>query len=1281
MMKKNPILLIAIFLAFLPCFSYAQLVLYKNGNSQITNAWEQNCTKANTQTNIGFNYATSDYYAGFGLDLKAATDVSAYTHLRISTKGLNQGQFFVLQLRSTGDVISEQDVLILPSTNYEVTDIDLAELSNCSFNLKEVTQIVGTITGVKVTKGSFSINAIEFIQKPKLKTDTKIIYKGGQSRLTSQWEVNCNVSKTNQYIPYEGNEHLHIPYSTAQYYVGFGLDFNKHLDFSGYTHLRMATRGLNQGQYFAMHLRSPNNQYSGQSVSMYPSTNYQVVEIDLAKLAVEAEDANFNIKDIIQITFVISGVAVTSGSFYIDAIELVNKSFPVGLPTCLQDDYIELEKLYKATNGDNWKNKTNWLTNPDMSKWHGVLLTPDRCDVLAVHIGDNNLDGKLPTLNLPKLEGFSVSDNKMKGTIPMFNAPKLRELYLHNNQFTGSLPYFNYPNLEILWAHTNQFTGAIPMFNAPKLRELLLFSNQFSGTVPNFSYPNLEKLWVSYNELEGTVPLFNTPKLKELYLFHNKFSGALPNFAYPDLEQLLVFENQFTGAIPMFNTPKLRELQFHSNQFSGALPNFNCPNLEQLWVSFNQFTGSIPDFTMPKLKDFRARSCNFSGKVPNFSNTSLTKTDAVFWLSGNKFVFGDIEGKPWLSINNLIYAPQQNIPLYQDKNTISVKTGSSDAMQTFSWYKDGQLLATNQSSTFQVTMSGKYACRVTHKTLTIPTNEHKNLVLQSDILDIKIGTPPTPPIVQPLIPFTGTFGTKELIHLLRRTTFGVTKEDLKYFEGKTLNQVVNELTATLPEPKPPVRAYGDVSTVDKLVNLGAEWTGIRDNDGSGFGVRAQSFRNWWLGRMVTQERNITEKMTLFWMNFFSIREEAVNSPQMVYYHNKLLRNQALGNFRTMIQEVTLDPAMLRFLSGDGNNKDKPNQNYARELQELYTVGRDQYDENDVKAVARLLTGWSVPYSANVYEPHKAMFSPNNHDTGDKQFSAFYGNKIIKGTNTEAGTRNEIKELLDMILAKEEAAKHIVRRLYVFFLFSDHMDSEVEKNVISPLAKIFRESNYDIKVLMKALLTSKHFYTEEYQGAMIKSPIDFVVTHLRQSGNNFAINGDNYELHYKIMKGCTDHLAKMRQALVLPLTVAGWDGYLAPYYKNWITNDTYLARKTYYEHYSNQNMVDSPEQGVLQITKNTPIIANYAQFVRNFDNPSDPNKLVDQAVELCLGVPVSSAIKTKIKENFLLQGQQQGQKSDTYWTRIYNDSKATTEVQTKLRNLFLSLFSSAEYHLH
>lgn len=553
----------------------------------------------------------------------------------------------------------------------------------------------------------------------------------------------------------------------------------------------------------------------------------------------------------------------------------------------------------------------------------------------------------------------------------------------------------------------------------------------------------------------------------------------------------------------------------------------------------------------------------------------------------------------------------------------------------------------------------------------------------------------SPPPGGGINPFSGNFDRSALQHLLRRTLFGATKDDINYFSGKSLQEVVTELlNFSNTPPDPPLKTYTSktggvaVDNIDPNVPFGTTWVNTAVSPGitpNADVPRRAAWKAWWMSLMIDQNRNLREKMTLFWHNHLSTEADTVNIGLLIYNHNALLRKHAVGNFKTLIKEVTVDCAMLRYLNGEKNTKTAPDENYGRELQELFTVGKGPgsgYTEDDVKAAARVLTGWQINFNSFT-SPQVSFFNPNRHDTTDKQFSAFYGNKIIKGkTGATAGT-DEINEMIDMIFSVDEVSKFICRKLYTFFIYYT-ITPEIEANVIEPLAQIFRDNNYEIKPVLSALFQSEHFFDPENRGCMIKSPVDFVVGQVRELGLQLP-DASKVEAQYKMWTDLRNSSSAMGQDLGDPPNVAGWPAYyqVPQFHEIWVDTTTYPVRKTTYETLT-KNGLSTNAVMFTDISKNVKSTIDFVGWAKKMDNPSDPNALIDEAVELLYGVGVSQEVKDNLKSTYLLQGQA----SDYYWTNAYTLYAAnpnTTDpdakkVPTILKDLLVFMQSAAEYHL-
>jgi uncharacterized protein (DUF1800 family) len=528
-----------------------------------------------------------------------------------------------------------------------------------------------------------------------------------------------------------------------------------------------------------------------------------------------------------------------------------------------------------------------------------------------------------------------------------------------------------------------------------------------------------------------------------------------------------------------------------------------------------------------------------------------------------------------------------------------------------------------------------------------------------------------------LTPYTGTFGTNEIIHLLKRTMFGAAKTDVDYFKTKTLSQAVNELlTVPIIPPSPPVKNYASSTTAGDLdigVAAGSAWVNTNTNDGGIDSQRRSSFKSWWMGLMINQNRNILEKMVLFWHNHFGTETVDIGRGIWCYQNNAILRNNALGNFKQFVKDVTLDTGMLRYLNGYLNTNTAPDENYARELQELFTVGKGvdngtpPYSENDVKAAAKVLTGWTVNNTTNT-----SLFNSAKHDIANKQFSSFYSNTIITGRSGASGA-NELDDMLNMIFATNDVAMFLCRKLYRWFVYYD-IDTTTEANVIAPLAQIFRNNNYNIKPVLDALLKSEHFFDILNQGCQIKSPLDMNISLCREFKVVFPASSDYVNAYY-MWDYIRVQSANMQQNIGDPPDVAGWKSYYqAPqFYEIWINSDTLPKRNQFSDIMANN--------GYTRNGKNIKI--DFIAFAKSMPNPGDPNQLINDSITYLFRLPLSQASKNQLKTDILLSGQTQ----DHYWTDAWTayianpaDTTNANIVRNRLRDFYQYLMRLAEFQL-
>ncbi len=424
--------------------------------------------------------------------------------------------------------------------------------------------------------------------------------------------------------------------------------------------------------------------------------------------------------------------------------------------------------------------------------------------------------------------------------------------------------------------------------------------------------------------------------------------------------------------------------------------------------------------------------------------------------------------------------------------------------------------------------------------------------------------------------------------------------------------------------------------------------------------------------MINQERNILEKLTLFWHNHFSTEAVEYGLGTWAHQHSNLFRQFALGNFKAMVRAVTLDQAMLRYLNGYLNTNSAPDENYSRELQELFTLGKENnpnYTEDDVKAAARVLTGWRINNTNGT-----VFFDLNRHDKDNKNFSSFFGNTVITGRNSADAGDLELDDLLNMIFSKSvEVSEFIVKRIYTWLCYYT-IDANTETTVIKPLAQIFRDNNWEIKPVLSALLKSDHFFDPLNQGCLIKSPIELLVGLCREFNVVFPVSTD-YVNAYNMWNYMRNQSATMQQNLADPPSVSGWPAYyqIPQFYEMWINSDTLPKRNRWTDILIGNGFTQNGNR----------LVIDAVAFTKTLSNPGDPNILINDALDVLYRVPLSDASKQIIKEQILLGNQAQ----DYYWTNAWmahiavpTDTAAYNIVNTRLKDLYKYLMNLAEYQL-
>jgi uncharacterized protein (DUF1800 family) len=530
-----------------------------------------------------------------------------------------------------------------------------------------------------------------------------------------------------------------------------------------------------------------------------------------------------------------------------------------------------------------------------------------------------------------------------------------------------------------------------------------------------------------------------------------------------------------------------------------------------------------------------------------------------------------------------------------------------------------------------------------------------------------------------LTPYSGSWTQAEVIHLLRRTTFGLKPADIQTLLTMSPGAAVDYLFSNAPvtAPAPPVNNYYSGGYIDPTgIANGATWVNAAYGDGTVNAKRRASLKSWWMGLILNQNLSILEKMTWFWHNHFSTETVTIGDARIAYIHHAMLRANALGNFKTLVTLVTKDPGMLIYLNGAANTAAAPDENYGREMQELFTVSKyntPNYIEDDVKAAAHVLTGWQVNMATT---PITSKFTPSRHDTTNKQFSSFYNNTVITG-QTGASGANETDALINMIFgqASGAVANWICTKLYRYFVYYDTVtDTTVQTNVINGMASALISNNWNVVPVIKLLLKSQHFFDVNSRACYIRTPLDFYAGIYRTFGITLP-NTFDVASTYAIWNALRQYAADNGLDLGDPPNVAGFPAYYQTpeFYELWINSNTYPHRLEFVD-----MMLSTGFRG----GTSTPIKIDVLAFATAYANVSDPDMLVQYCCDLLLGIDPSATRKASLKSILL-----SGQTTNYYWTQAWADyiaapTNATKKgiVQTRITSLLTEIMHSAEHHL-
>lgn len=373
-------------------------------------------------------------------------------------------------------------------------------------------------------------------------------------------------------------------------------------------------------------------------------------------------------------------------------------------------------------------------------------------------------------------------------------------------------------------------------------------------------------------------------------------------------------------------------------------------------------------------------------------------------------------------------------------------------------------------------------------------------------------------------------------HLLRRFGLGASEAEIDYYLRDGLNGAVDRLLDTSEDT-------GFGAAASDLVND----RGI---------LPRQALEVWWASRLIGTHRPLREKMTLFWHDHFATSADKVTNVPLMVQQNELFRENSLSSFKTLLHQVSKDPAMLFWLDNNENVRGKPNENFAREVMELFTLGVDQgYTETDIREAARAFTGWSlqrVPEAIpGVRGGATFLYRAPRHDFGDKT--------VLGRTGDLSG-----EDVLDLLCERPRTAEFLTEKIWAWFVYRDP-----SPKTLAPFVKRFRDSGLDISFLLRDIMRSSDFYSEKAVRAVVKSPVDFCVSALRQLGYGAFMAERTRQLKEQQpdptgrrlprvalvpAQIAAQSMRNMGMQLFFPPDVAGWEG--GP---SWISSATMVER--------------------------------------------------------------------------------------------------------------------------
>lgn len=540
-----------------------------------------------------------------------------------------------------------------------------------------------------------------------------------------------------------------------------------------------------------------------------------------------------------------------------------------------------------------------------------------------------------------------------------------------------------------------------------------------------------------------------------------------------------------------------------------------------------------------------------------------------------------------------------------------------------------------------------------------------------------------------LSPITETLNFRQAKHLLRRATYVLNKETINTLVGLSIEEAMDRLStlnATVwEEPFDPI----------PLDSPDGYWLSSQEapNTFSGQSRKRRILSSWWWYNSL-HESTLKFKLTFFLHTSFTVSKDGGSATSTHFYdHLRLLDFYAYGSVKSLAKKITFDNSMLVYLDNTSNNANNPNENYAREFLELFTILKGPqigegdyttYTELDVQEAAKIFSGIKVQLDRSLIDADtglpKGSIVVNKHDSSDKTFSHAFNHQTISGGDSEETIVNELDTFVEMVFEKEATAKSFCKKLYRFFIKREITDT-IESEVIEPLATELKSNHYELLPTVKTLLSSKHFFdmddsdpSDGIFGSQVKSPLQMISE--LSSCFHLSIPDPTANMYdfYRFFNFVHNYfLESSGMILFSPDSVAGYPAhYQKPDYdRHWFSSNTVLGR---------YQLIESLISGRNKIGNNALIYAQLdcVSFVKDhLNHPSDALGLVTELSDLLFPESIDSQ-----RSDYFIQHLLEGFPS-YYWSAAwseYEDTGVDTAIRSRLNTLFRALINAAEFQL-